>query len=101
MEKCQIRKSEVRYVGHLVTAAGLRPDPAKVEAVKRMPVPTNKKEVQQFLGFVQYLSEYIPHPSKVDEPLRGLTLRDAHFRWDRAQQRSFDKLKDLCTASPC
>ena len=100
MQKCQVRKSEVRYVGHLVTADGLKPDPDKIAAVKRMAAPTTKREVQQFLGFVQYLAKFIPGLSEIDKPLRELTLRDTLFMWGKPQQQAFDELKRQVTEAP-
>lgn len=46
--KCHIRQSSVPYVGHMITADGLRPDPAKVDAVRRMPPPSDKEGVHRF-----------------------------------------------------
>ncbi len=59
-DKCHIKQSAVPYVGHLITAEGLKADPAKIEAVKSMPAPINKDGVRRFLGFVTYLSKFLP-----------------------------------------
>ena len=96
-DKCHIRQSAVPYVGHLITADGLKPDPAKTEAVRSMPPPTDKEGVRRFLGFVTYLSKFIPNLSEVDAPLRQLVKNDVEFAWQPAQQQAFDKLKQLCT----
>ena len=65
-EKSQIRKAEVPYVGHLLTAEGLKPDPEKVEAVRNMPALSDKEGVKRFLGFVTYLSRFNPNLSTED-----------------------------------
>ena len=98
--KCHIRQTAVPYVGHLITADGLKPDPAKTEAVRCMPPPTDKEGVRRFLGFVTYLSKFIPNLSEIDAPLRQLTKSDVEFAWQPAQQQAFDKLKHLCTHHP-
>lgn len=98
--KCHIRQTSVPYVGHLITADGLKPDPAKTEAVRCMPAPTDKEGVCRFLGFVTYLSKFIPNLSEIDAPLRQLTKGDVEFAWQPAQQQAFDKLKYLCTHHP-
>ena len=99
-EKCKIRQREVPYVGHLLTAEGLKMDPRKVEAIREMPTPNSKEDVKRFLGFVQFLSRYIPGLSKVDAPLRGLEKADVLFHWDQPQQTSFEKIKELVSQSP-
>ena len=50
--KCQLLKSEVRYLGHLVSAKGIQPVPDKVEAMRNAPRPINVIELQNILGLV-------------------------------------------------
>lgn len=99
-EKCHIRKSEVKYVGHLVTAQGLKPDPAKIQALQEMPTPTTKEEVRRFLGFIQYLAKFIPNLSDVDAPLRKINNQDVTFFWEKEQENSFNTLKKICCEAP-
>ena len=87
-------------MGHLVTDQGLQPDPEKVRAVRSMPVPGSKEDVRRFLGFVQYLSKFIPNMSTVDAPLRDVMKGNVDFYWNKQQQRSFDELKELCCNTP-
>ena len=62
------------YVGHLITAHGLKPDPAKVEAPA-----TDKDGICRFLGFVTYLSNIIPNLSEEGAPLRQLLKSDVEY----------------------
>ena len=55
MSKINLRKTEVKFMGHVVTNQELKPDPDKVKAVEAMPRPTCKKELSSLLGFVNYL----------------------------------------------
>ena len=50
-----LRKPEVKYMGHVLSSEGLKPDPNKVNAVSEMPKPTCKQEAVNLLGFVNYL----------------------------------------------
>lgn len=95
--KCRIRQSQVPYIGHLLTAEGLKPDPAKVQAVRGMPEPVDKEGVRRFLGFVTYLSKFIPNLSEEDAPLRQLLKSNVEFAWQPAQKRAFARLKELCS----
>ncbi|CAB4026716.1 Hypothetical predicted protein, partial [Paramuricea clavata] len=101
-DKVKIRKEEVPYVGHLISAHGLKPDPTKVEAMKNMPAPEKKDDVRRFLGSVQYLAKFLPDLAEVEEPLRHLTLtkKDTVFHWDKPQENAFQRIKDLCCTAP-
>ncbi len=59
-EKVKLRMSEVPYIGHLLTSEGIKPDPKKVEVVRKMPQPTDVPSVKRFLGIVNYLSKFLP-----------------------------------------
>ncbi|KAI4887219.1 hypothetical protein NFI96_007653 [Prochilodus magdalenae] len=60
-DKCRFRVSEVSYVGHLLTDKGIKPDPAKTEAVRLMPPPQDVQALQRFLEMTNYLSKLIPN----------------------------------------
>ena len=55
-EKIKLRQQEVPFIGHLLTPQGLIPDPAKVEAIVNMRVPTDVKSLRRALGMINYLS---------------------------------------------
>jgi hypothetical protein len=55
-EKLRFKVKETRFIGHVLSANGVHIDPRKVEAIGKMPVPTNVAELRRFLGMVQYLS---------------------------------------------
>uniref|UniRef100_A0A803JCG3 Gypsy retrotransposon integrase-like protein 1 n=1 Tax=Xenopus tropicalis TaxID=8364 RepID=A0A803JCG3_XENTR len=90
----------VPYMGHLLTAEGLRPDPDKVKAILEMPNPENVQAVQRMLGFVNYLSKFLPHLSDVCEPLRRLTDKDSVWVWQSSHDKSMEQIKKLVTAQP-
>ena len=58
-DKCMFKASEIEYLGLIVSENQVRMDPVKVEAVREWPTPKNKKEVQQFLGFVNFYRRFI------------------------------------------
>ena len=58
------------------------------------------RKIHQFLGFVQYLSKFIPDHSKVNVPLCEVTRKDVDFHWDKFQIESFKELERLCCNTP-
>ena len=89
-EKMKLRQDSVRYIRHLLTADGLKADPEKVKAVVNMPKPTNVKEVQRLVGFVNYLAKFLPQLSTVYEPLRKLVCKDNKWMWESQQEEAFN-----------
>ena len=47
-DKGRVLKQQVSFVGHIISAEGLKPDPEKVRAMKEMPPPTTKEDVRRF-----------------------------------------------------
>ena len=78
--KVQFKVPNVTYMGHIVAADGLKPDPAKVEAIVMMPKPENKSDLQRLLSMVRYIAQYIPNESAITAPLRSLLKQDTE--WD-------------------
>ena len=58
-EKCYFLKREIAYLGHVITQEGVKPDPKKIEAVEKFPIPKNKKNIEQFLGLIGYYRKFI------------------------------------------
>ena len=61
-EKLKLRNQEVPYIGHLLTAEGLKVEPEKIRAITDMPPPTDVKGVQRLVGIVNYLTKFYEHP---------------------------------------
>ena len=61
--KVKLNCKEVPFFGQCVIASGIKPDPAKVNAIKSWPIPTNLTGLMSFLGCVNYLSRFIPELS--------------------------------------
>ena len=71
-DKCEFLKTELNYLGHVVTSEGVRPDPAKVKAINEFPIPKNITDVKSFLGLAGYYRKFIPQFSKLAKPLNEL-----------------------------
>ena len=80
--KCNICKSEVAYVDHLLTREGLKPNPEHVQAINDMPIPTDMAMVQQSLGMIGYVHKFIPQLSEITKPLRIVLSKDIAWDWE-------------------
>ena len=86
--KIRLRLPRVAYCGHIFSAEGLTPDPEKVKAIQQLKEPTSVKELQRFLGTVNYLAKFLPRLSDVSEPLRKLLVKDVDWMWLEEQQKN-------------
>ena len=92
-EKCKFHMSELEFMGHSLSAQGIGPSQAIVEAVTEARQPESAAEVRNFLGLVNFCARFIPDLATVSEPLRRLTRKDVHFSWGKEQEVAFNELK--------
>ena len=97
-KKCQFFKRQVEFLGKLVDETGVSISPDKLEAVKNWPVPTDCKQLQSFLGFMNYHRDHIRNFAKVSADLYALTQAKT-FNWTDRHQVCFEKLKELAISS--
>ena len=98
--KLKLRQAEVKFMGHVISKDGLKPDPEKVSAIKNMPKPTSKAELQTLLGFINYLSKFLPKLSDVSAPLRELTVGQSKFTWAKQHDKAFATIQQLVIQHP-
>ena len=97
--KCKVGVREVKYLGVILTANGVKPDSSKVDAIENMPKPVDKEGVRRFLGMVQQFSKFMPDLSEVTAPLRQLLGKRVEWHWDIQHDESFAHLKQLLVSS--
>ena len=93
--KLRLHMTELQYIGHRLTTQGVKPDPAKVSAIREMAEPTSPQEVRRFLGMANYLSRFLPSLSQISEPLRKLIEKEAEFHWGDSEEAAFKQIKSL------
>lgn len=90
----------VKYLGHLITPAGIQADPEKVAAIEKLDVPLNVKHLQSFLQTCSWYRRFVPNFSSVAKPLTDLTKKGTMWTWAREQQTAFEELKTRLTTAP-
>ena len=99
-KKCFFGRKKVKFLGHVVSEEGVRPDPAKIQAIKEYPVPTRVKDVRAFLGLANYYRKFVKDFAKIACPLNDLTKKAVKFYWSAECQVAFDTLKEALTQAP-
>ena len=100
LDECKFSKPSVRFLGQMVDAEGLQPDPEKVKANQGMKKPTNVTEMKRFLGLSNQLSKFTPYLAEKAKPLRDLLSVKNHWTWGDSQRRAFREVKEELSSSP-
>ncbi len=114
MEKCAFFQTEVRYLGHIISAQGVATDPGKIEVVAQWRRPSNVTELRSFLGFASYYRRFVEGFAKLAAPLHRLVAEFSREKpkskkrtglsfdgaWDEQCQSGFEKLKGRLTTAP-
>ena len=109
LDKCQLLRREVDYLGHTISAQGVSCQKEKTEAVRDWPTPTNVKELRSFLGFAGYYRRFVKNYAKIAGPLHSLVNEHASGKkgritpisqsWSQKHQEAFDSLKQALTSA--
>ena len=91
--KSKFCRTEVEYLGYLITREGIKPQAKKVQALHNMATPRTRKELRSFLGLVNYYRDMTIRRSHIIAPLTKLTSKKVPFIWTKEHQKTFDKIK--------
>ena len=100
LSKCKFALSEVPFLGHLVRAEGIMPDPAKVKVVQDWAKPTNVAELRSFLGLAQYFAKFIAGYATMTVPLSNLLRKSVPWQWTDACEHAFQGVKHALIHAP-
>ncbi|CAF3396631.1 unnamed protein product, partial [Rotaria sp. Silwood2] len=102
--KCHFCRRETKYLGHIITSDGVKPDPDLVKSVVDFPRPQTIREVQSFLGLTGYYRRFIQNYARIAEPLikqlRFTVTGNHHLRWSNECTEAFTTLKKKLTTAP-
>ena len=90
----------MKFLGHVVSRHGIATDPSKVESVRTWPTPTQRKEVQQFLGLCNYYRRFIWNFATIAKPFHRLTEKTCEFQWTTECEDAFTTLKSTLATVP-
>ena len=98
--KCNFFKSQIHYLGHLISENVISPLLDKLDSIKNMPVPKCMKEIKQFLGLTGYYKKFVPRFADISRPFTQLTGKEIPFNWTPKCQKSFELLKSYLCGEP-
>lgn len=89
---------KISVLGRVLTASGIIAAPEKLHKVKNWEIPQTRKQLQGFMGMVNYLSRYIPRLSTYAAPLTHLCGSKVSWNWRNIHTKSFEQVKDILAA---
>jgi len=99
-EKVQYDVRQVKFLGFVFNEQGVIPDPDRIKTIKELNVPTHKKQLQFFLGMINYLRAFIPNLSEIITLFRELLKKNILWNWSKQCETVFNNLKEiLCEIS--
>ena len=98
--KCDLYSSHMDCLGHLIDDQGLYADADKMACVHNWPAPKNLKDVQRFLGLVQYLAHFMPDITAYTGPLAAICRNGQLFYWKPMHEACFNNIKMIACKTP-
>lgn len=94
--KCRFAQQQIEFLGHIMAACDVTPDPSKIEAMVNWPTPTTPQSLRGFLGLIGFYRKFIREYVALATPLIALLQKD-NFHWDPHTQLAFNQLKRAMT----
>ncbi|KAJ0394738.1 hypothetical protein ATCC90586_008852 [Pythium insidiosum] len=98
--KCNFVQPEIRFLGHIISGAGVRVDPDKTAALANWPTPSNVMDVQRFLGLAGYYRRFVNGFAALVLPLSNLVKASQGWRWTAEEEVAFNAIKTKLLSSP-
>ena len=102
LSKCRFLETSVQYLGHVISADGIVPDPARIESLANYRKPLTVKEMQSFLGLASYYRRFIKGFSTVAHPLihQAKGKSQDKIEWGPAEEKAFEFLRKCLITDP-
>ena len=95
LDKCELFRQQVTYLGHVVSADGLKPSEERVDAIVKIPTPKSVKQLESFIGELNYYRNFLPSFSTICAPLNRLRSQSVEWDWSAECDYSFSQLKEM------
>ena len=92
-KKCNLFQNKIQFLGKFISADGIKINPENVVTVKNRQEPKSKKDVESFLGFMNYHREHLHGFAKIALPLHEVVRPKEPFVWHEEQQNAFERLR--------
>eukprot|EP00253_Pinus_taeda_P007815 PITA_07815 len=91
---------EGKLLGHIISKDGIRIDPDRIQAIQQMPHPRNIKELQDFLGKINFLRRFMPSLDELSRLLNNMLKKDSKVKWTVEANQAFEGIMFSLTQTP-
>ena len=99
-EKCEWKVWEVGFLGVVMGPDGIKMEKEKVRGVLEWPIPKCVKDVQKFLGLVNYYRRFVKDFAEIARLMHRLVRKQERWNWGVEQEEAFGKLKEIFMSEP-
>ena len=100
LDKSEFLRTEVEFLGHLITRKGIKPNPKKIEAIQKFPIPKTAKEIKSFLGLLGYYRKCINGFAKITKPFTKCLKKGATIEHTGEFKDAFELCKQILCNDP-
>jgi hypothetical protein len=99
-KKSHFSLEQGKLLGHIVCVDGVKIDPARVIAIQNISIPRTKKEIQSFLGKINFLRRFIPNFVELVKHITGMLKKGSEIKWRTEAKDSFQSIKQAISDAP-
>ena len=98
--KSQFSLRKGKLLGHIVSVEGVKIDPVRVEAIQKLSIPRSKKDIQSFLGKINFVRRFIPNFSELVKHITSMLRKEAEIKWTEQARNYFEAIKKAIMEVP-
>ena len=99
-DKCEFSRTHITFLGEKLSAQGTQPDPERVEVIRRLMRPLNKKDLQRFFGMLNFVGKFIPNLATKTSILRTLLTDKVDWQWSENHEKEWKHLTEVLSSKP-
>ena len=99
-KKSNFALKEGKLLGHIVSAEGVKIDPKRVEAIQKLSLPRSKKDIQSFLGTINFIRRFIENFAELTKHITCMLKKNSEIKWTDQARSSFQSIKEAIMTAP-
>ena len=100
VEKSRFCLDQMKFLGYVIDARGVRVDPDKVKCILNYPIPKTVKDIRRFIGMAGYYRRFVDRFSEISAPLTDLIKSKGKISWSEKADQAFRDLKSRLVSAP-